>query len=194
MYWLRIDRYYSGSETEAPANPTVAFQPMTCQQCDNAPCETVCPVAATTHSSEGINMQTYNRCVGTRYCENNCPYKVRRFNWFDYERDNAVQDLVLNPDVTVRQRGVMEKCNFCYQRIRDVEITSQIENRKIHDGEVQTACVQSCPTQALSFGDINDSNSQVAAKAVSSRAYRALEELGVKPSIYYQTKVRNVKS
>ncbi len=194
MYWIRIDRYYSGSETNAPQNPTVAFQPMTCQQCDNAPCETVCPVAATTHSSEGINMQTYNRCVGTRYCENNCPYKVRRFNWFDYDRDDAVQDLVLNPDVTVRQRGVMEKCNFCYQRIRDVEITTQIENRKIHDGEVQPACVQSCPTQALVFGDINDSNSQVASKAVSTRVYRALEELGVKPSIYYQTKVRNVKS
>lgn len=194
MYWIRIDRYYSGSATDAPENPTTAFQPMTCQQCDNAPCETVCPVEATTHSSEGINMQTYNRCVGTRYCENNCPYKVRRFNWFDYDRDDKVQDLVLNPDVTVRQRGVMEKCNFCYQRIREVEITSQIENRPLKDGEIQPACVQSCPTQALVFGDINDSNAQIATDAVASRAYRALEELGTKPSIYYQTKVRNVKA
>ena len=188
MHWLRIDRYYS----ETPAGDVdVAYQPMMCQQCDHAPCETVCPVLATVHNEEGLNMQVYNRCVGTRYCANNCPYKARRFNWFDYARDDQLQNLALNPDVSVRSRGVMEKCTFCVQRIQEAKIEAQREGRAVADGEIQPACQQSCPAQAIVFGDLNDPKSRVAQLAAGRRASRALEELNVRPSVAYLNLVRN---
>ncbi|OOG77522.1 TAT-variant-translocated molybdopterin oxidoreductase [Algoriphagus sp. A40] len=222
MAWIRIDRYYS---SDAPAddlsgmevaaeNPEVTFQPMMCQQCNNAPCETVCPVAATTHSSEGLNQMTYNRCIGTRYCANNCPYKVRRFNWFKYHDNkdfagvNIAQNddlgkMVLNPDVTVRVRGVMEKCSMCVQRIQAGKLTAKREKRKLQDGEVNVACAVACPTDALVFGDMNDPSSKVskllkieentsALKEVGEeRAYHVLEEINVSPNVWYFTKIRN---
>lgn len=223
MAWIRIDRYYS---SDAPAddlrgmevaseNPEVTFQPMMCQQCNNAPCETVCPVAATTHSSEGLNQMTYNRCIGTRYCANNCPYKVRRFNWFKYHDNkdfagvNVAQNddlgkMVLNPDVTVRARGVMEKCSMCVQRIQAGKLAAKREKRKIKDGEINVACAVACPTDALVFGDMNDSNSKVsqllkikenttsALKEVNEeRAYHVLEDINVSPNVWYFTKIRN---
>jgi molybdopterin-containing oxidoreductase family iron-sulfur binding subunit len=187
MHWLRIDRYYSGPED----NPEVAYQPMMCQQCEHAPCETVCPVLATVHSSEGLNQQVYNRCVGTRYCANNCPYKARRFNWFDYARDDRLANMVLNPDVTVRSRGVMEKCTFCVQRIQEAKIQSKASGRPIQDGDVQTACQQSCPARAIEFGDLNDANSRVAKLMRSGRRYRVLEELNVRPAVSYLKIARN---
>ncbi len=186
MHWLRIDRYYN-EEGEA------AFQPMLCQHCDNAPCETVCPVLATLHSSEGMNMQVYNRCVGTRYCANNCPYKVRRFNWFDYAHEDLAQNMALNPDITVRSRGVMEKCSFCVQRVQSAKADAKGENRPIADGEVKPACAQSCPADAIVFGDINDKNSEISKKVGDPRSYAVLSELGVAPSVFYMTKVRNKK-
>ena len=169
----------------------VAFQPMLCQHCDNAPCETVCPVLATAHSSEGLNQQVYNRCVGTRYCANNCPYKVRRFNWFDYPHEDALHNLVLNPDVTVRSRGVMEKCSFCVQRIQEAKIESRRLGLPMADGAVQTACQQSCPAQAIHFGDLNDPNSKVARLIRDERGYQILAELNVRPSVHYLKIVRN---
>ena len=188
MHWLRIDRYYSG----APETPETVYQPMLCQQCENAPCETVCPVLATVHSSEGLNLQVYNRCVGTRYCSNNCPYKVRRFNWFHYEsiREKSLR-LVLNPDVTVRTGGVMEKCTFCVQRIRDGKEHAKALEAPVKDGDIQTACMQSCPTEAILFGDVNDPTSRVNERSKSPRGYHVLAELNVGPSITYQTKIRN---
>ncbi|MCP5112835.1 MAG: 4Fe-4S dicluster domain-containing protein [bacterium] len=186
MHWLRIDRYYSGHGDDVE----VAHQPMMCQQCDNAPCETVCPVLATVHSKEGLNQQIYNRCVGTRYCANNCPYKVRRFNWFEYAREDSLENLVLNPDVTVRSRGVMEKCSFCVQRIQEARIQAKGEGRELRDGEIQTACQQSCPANAIVFGDKNDPNSKVSALLASSRRYEVLEEINVKPSVGYLKLVR----
>jgi molybdopterin-containing oxidoreductase family iron-sulfur binding subunit len=191
MHWMRLDRYYSGSPDEPDEQPEVGFMPMLCQHCDNAPCETVCPVLATLHSSEGLNMQVYNRCVGTRYCANNCPYKVRRFNWFDYSHNDLVQNLVLNPDVTVRTRGVIEKCSSCVQRIAEVKERAKGENRKLADGEIQPACMQSCPSQAIAFGDINDPKSRVSKLSKDKRAYGAVAEVGTKPSVKYLTKVRN---
>jgi molybdopterin-containing oxidoreductase family iron-sulfur binding subunit len=187
MHWMRIDRYYS----EASGSVEVAHQPMLCQHCENAPCETVCPVLATVHSEEGLNQQIYNRCVGTRYCANNCPYKVRRFNWFDYPRTDPFANLVLNPDVTVRSRGVMEKCTFCVQRIQDGKAEAKRRGQPLQDGEIQTACQQSCPTQAIVFGDINDPNSRVAQLSQSGRYYRVLEEINVRPSVGYLRLVRN---
>ncbi|SDA55134.1 prokaryotic molybdopterin-containing oxidoreductase family, iron-sulfur binding subunit [Algoriphagus alkaliphilus] len=222
MAWIRIDRYYSSDASAedlkgmeiAAENPEVTFQPMMCQQCNNAPCETVCPVAATTHSSEGLNQMTYNRCIGTRYCANNCPYKVRRFNWFKYHDNkdfagvNIAQNddlgkMVLNPDVTVRVRGVMEKCSMCVQRIQAGKLTAKREKRTIQDGEINMACAVACPTDALVFGDMNDPNSKVskllkieenisALKEVGEeRAYHVLEEINVSPNVWYFTKIRN---
>jgi molybdopterin-containing oxidoreductase family iron-sulfur binding subunit len=186
MHWIRIDRYYSGADEE----PDVVHQPMLCQHCEHAPCETVCPVLATVHSDEGLNEQIYNRCVGTRYCANNCPYKVRRFNWFDYPREDRLQNLVLNPNVTVRSRGVMEKCSFCVQRIEEAKIEARRTGEPVADGAVVTACQQVCPAQAIVFGDLNDPKSRVAALTKSGRAYRVLEELNTQPAVRYLNLVR----
>jgi molybdopterin-containing oxidoreductase family iron-sulfur binding subunit len=191
MHWLRIDRYYSTPPGGRESDVTAAHQPMLCQHCGNAPCEVVCPVLATVHSAEGLNQQVYNRCVGTRYCANNCPYKVRRFNWFDYAHDDQLQNLVLNPDVTVRSRGVMEKCTFCVQRIQDAKIEARRRGRLLADGDIQTACQQSCPSRAIVFGNLNDSRSKVSQQAGSRRAYRVLEELNVQPAVSYLALVRN---
>ena len=186
MAWMRIDRYFAGDADE----PTVLHQPVMCQHCDNAPCETVCPVLATVHSSEGLNQQVYNRCVGTRYCANNCPPKVRRFNWFDYPHEDPLERMVLNPDVVVRSRGVMEKCSFCVQRIQDGKAKAKSEGRPVRDGDLQTACQQSCPAQAIVFGNAHDPESRVAKIASDERRYRILEELNIEPSVSYLTRVR----
>jgi molybdopterin-containing oxidoreductase family iron-sulfur binding subunit len=210
MHWMRIDRYYS-TDAEvgdykameiASQNPEVTFQPMLCQHCNNAPCETVCPVLATTHSSEGLNQMTYNRCVGTRYCANNCPYKVRRFNWFkyfdndnfDYNFNNDLGKMAINPDVTVRSRGVIEKCSMCVQRIQEGKLTARKERRRVADGEIVTACAQSCPTNAITFGDMNDPESrisQVLEEEREGRAFHMLEEINTRPQVSYLTKIRN---
>jgi molybdopterin-containing oxidoreductase family iron-sulfur binding subunit len=187
MHWIRIDRYFEGDREE----PKVFYQPVMCQQCDNASCESVCPVLATVHSSEGLNMQVYNRCVGTRYCENNCPYKVRRFNWFEYSHSDPIANLALNPDVTVRSRGVMEKCTFCVQRIEEVKIKARNEGRAINDQEIQPACQQSCPANAIIFGDLTDLKSRVAQLKKSGRNYTLLDELNLQPALSYLAKVRN---
>ncbi len=224
MHWLRIDRYYSSEDTfdgdnakkdelsgafesklgfeemEAPAvNPQVAFQPIMCQHCNHAPCETVCPVAATSHSRQGQNHMAYNRCVGTRYCANNCPYKVRRFNWFlynnneefDYHMNNDLGKMVINPDVNVRSRGVMEKCSMCIQMTQKTILDAKRDGRVIRDDEFQTACSNACNTGAIVFGDINDDNSKVAGLQASNRMYHLLESVGTKPNVFYHVKVRN---
>ncbi len=205
MTWLRIDRYYYGNEE----TPNTAYMPMMCQHCENAPCENVCPVAATNHSSEGLNQMTYNRCIGTRYCANNCPYKVRRFNWLDYTSadlfpsnevnmnrgmendewytymtDNLTR-MVLNPDVTVRSRGVIEKCSFCVQRLQEAKLTAKVEGRRLKDGDVKVACQAACPTGAIQFGDRNDKKSEVTKWMESARGYLALEETNVRSSVTY---------
>ncbi len=212
MHWIRIDRYYSFNEegksiTEEREidklanlnNVSVVHQPMLCQHCEHAPCETVCPVLATVHSSEGLNHMAYNRCVGTRYCANNCPYKVRRFNWFNYWNDSRFENylaeqhtqLVLNPDVTTRFRGVMEKCSMCIQRIQAGKLKAKIEKRPVKDGDIKVACQQTCPANAIVFGNGNDPNSEVSKALRSERTYYVLEELNVQPGIGYQVKVRN---
>jgi molybdopterin-containing oxidoreductase family iron-sulfur binding subunit len=190
MHWLRIDRYYAERDGGV-GGVDVAHQPMLCQHCGNAPCEVVCPVLATVHSADGLNEQVYNRCVGTRYCANNCPYKVRRFNWFDYAHDDLLQNLVLNPDVTVRSRGVMEKCTFCVQRIQEAKIEAGRLGQVVRDGDIQTACQQSCPAQAIVFGNLNDPKSRVSQLAASRRSYQVLGELNIRPSVSYLTLVRN---
>ncbi|OCX51064.1 molybdopterin oxidoreductase [Mucilaginibacter sp. PPCGB 2223] len=211
MHWIRIDRYYSFNDNvtkEKEINKldnldhvSVVYQPMLCQHCDHAPCETVCPVLATVHSSEGLNHMAYNRCIGTRYCANNCPYKVRRFNWFNYWNDsrfdnylnNEHTQLVLNPDVTTRFRGVMEKCSMCIQRIQAGKLKAKIEKRSVKDGDIKVACQQTCPTNAIIFGNVNDPESEVAKALKSERTYYVLEELDVQPGIGYQVKVRNTQ-
>ena len=188
MHWIRIDRYYAGSAEQ----PDVVFQPMLCQHCENAPCETVCPVLATVHDDEGLNIQVYNRCVGTRYCQNNCPYKVRRFNFFDHWKSyEGSLNMVWNPEVTVRSRGIMEKCTFCVQRIRDGKDKAKDAGEKVADGMIKTACQQTCPTDAIVFGDLNDPNSRVSKLQKDPRAFRVLETINTKPVISYMTKVRN---
>ena len=221
MHWLRIDRYYTSEMTEEVAdeqdlgavakykameipseNPAVAFQPVMCQHCNHAPCETVCPVAATSHSAEGQNHMAYNRCVGTRYCANNCPYKVRRFNWFnysendsfDYNMNDDLGKMVLNPDVTVRVRGVMEKCSMCIQMTQKVKLDAKREGRKVRDEDAQTACSTVCPTNALVFGDVNDPNSEIKKQKEEPTQYDLLEALNTAPSVFYHTKIRNTKA
>ncbi len=210
MHWLRIDRYFSGDMD----NPNVVFQPMMCQHCDNAPCENVCPVAATNHSSEGLNQMTYNRCIGTRYCANNCPYKVRRFNWADYSGADSFPDnqkgivndvvldmnddltrMVLNPDVTVRSRGVIEKCSFCVQRLQESKLKAKRDSRPMVDSDIKVACQQACPTNAINFGNANDKNSSITQtrKENPNRQFYVLEQLHVLPNVTYMAKVRNLE-
>lgn len=196
MHWIRIDRYYIGDESK-PETLEIAHQPVMCQHCDNAPCETVCPVAATVHGSEGTNDMVYNRCVGTRYCSNNCPYKVRRYNWMEHWKDGkdtarAPRNLAFNPNVTVRSRGVMEKCTFCSSRIAEKKIKAKLEGRTLRDGELKTACQETCPTDAIVFGDTNNKESQVSKNNSNKRAYKILEFLNVKPQVSYLTRIRNV--
>jgi MoCo/4Fe-4S cofactor protein with predicted Tat translocation signal len=217
MHWLRIDRYFScdfdvteteGNDFRNPVDPKILMQPMACAHCETAPCEQVCPVAATVHTEEGINAMAYNRCVGTRYCANNCPYKVRRFNYFNYNQkygyfygwtDNRekvntkLQSLVLNPEVTVRGRGVMEKCTYCIQRVQNGKIQArQIGDGLVHDGDIRSACQEACPTQAIVFGDLNDKNSRVSQLQNDSRSYGVLEDLNIKPRTKYLARIRNV--
>ncbi len=188
MHWIRVDRYFAGK----PDEPSFAFQPVMCQHCENAPCEQVCPVAATVHNEEGLNQMVYNRCVGTRYCSNNCPYKVRRFNYFNYFKHvGELEKLAFNPEVTIRGRGVMEKCTFCVQRIEKAKIATKNEGRPLLDGEVVPACAQTCPTQAIAFGNLADPESRVARLQQDSRAYGILTELNTRPRVLYLAKIEN---
>jgi molybdopterin-containing oxidoreductase family iron-sulfur binding subunit len=187
MSWLKIDRYFDGPDDR----PVTGFMPMLCQHCGNAPCEPVCPVYATYHNEEGLNAMLYNRCVGTRYCGNNCSYKVRRFNWFKYDWQEPL-NMQLNPDVTVREVGIMEKCSFCVQRIREAQGVAKDHGRPVRDGEVQPACSQSCPTQAIKFGNLLDKESAVFADSQNARAYKVLDsQINTQPAISYLAKIDN---
>ena len=219
MHWLRVDRYYSSdmtvergkeegifgsgdffnAQTHPSDAPEVAFQPVMCQHCNHAPCETVCPVAATSHGRQGQNQMAYNRCIGTRYCANNCPYRVRRFNWFkyannnefDFNMNNELGRMVLNPDVVVRSRGVMEKCSFCIQKTQLSILNAKKEGRAVADGEFETACSSACPNGSLVFGDVNDKESEVAHLSEDDRTFKLLDFVGTKPNVFYQLKVKN---
>ncbi|MCC6466397.1 MAG: 4Fe-4S dicluster domain-containing protein [Planctomycetes bacterium] len=198
MHWLRMDVYYEDDHKDGllteNENPLAGFQPMMCQHCENAPCETVCPVIATSHTEEGLNSMTYNRCIGTRYCANNCPYKVRRFNWFLYKHNDLTMNLALNPDVTVRTQGVMEKCSMCAQRIYEGKRNAARAGVKLPDGAIRTACQSSCPTNAIAFGDVNDKDSVVTRLLKDPRNYAVLAEINTRPAVTYLTKVRNRKA
>jgi molybdopterin-containing oxidoreductase family iron-sulfur binding subunit len=219
MHWIRIDRYYSAANPHNLDNPDdvqVIFQPMLCQHCDNAPCENVCPVNATNHSTEGMNQMAYNRCIGTRYCANNCPFKIRRFNWADYtgadsfpnnqdqttvgkldpvvfQMNDDLTRMVLNPDVVVRSRGVMEKCSWCVQRLQEGKLKAKRENRVLRDSDANTACAQACPTNAIVFGNANSKDSLISTTRADNaqRVFYALEELHVLPNLNYLAKVRH---
>ena len=216
MHWLRIDRYFVTDENNPDDVKAVVFQPMLCQHCDNAPCENVCPVAATNHSSEGLNQMAYNRCIGTRYCANNCPYKVRRFNWADYtgadsfpnnrdqqligkldpvveQMNDDLTRMVLNPDVTVRSRGVMEKCSFCVQRLQEAKLDAKKANTTLADGKAKTACMQACPTEAIVFGNVHDKESKIAKTRAENdeRLFYVIEQLHTLPNVNYLAKIRN---
>jgi molybdopterin-containing oxidoreductase family iron-sulfur binding subunit len=195
MQWIRIDRYFSGTAED----PTSSHQPMLCQHCDNAPCENVCPTVATNHSPDGLNQMVYNRCVGTKYCSNNCPYKVRRFNFLDYRDDLAggyqehdLLSLLHNPEVTVRSRGVMEKCTFCLQRIMEARQHASEEGRELRGSDVRTACQEACPARAIVFGDMNDENSEVSLYRKHPLGYHVLEEINVRPNVTYLARLRNI--